>query len=76
MITVQEHQKSLSAKGIHLSEQETSKLLDLQYKLANILFDLWVKQTKPDVVVGSVMVVHKENGNCVFGSYTFVYAYA
>lgn len=82
MITVEEHQKTLSAKGINLPNDEVQKLLDLQYKFANIFFDFWVMKTKPNaVVVGAVavhqkVVVHTKNGNFVAESYTFAYAYS
>jgi hypothetical protein len=85
MITVQEHKKTLEAKGIYLPDKEVEKLLAVQYKFANIFFDFWVKKTKPDtVVVGAVAVhkkvtVHTKNGNCVsveVESYTFAYAYS
>lgn len=84
MITVQEHKKDLEAKGFNLSDAQVEKLLADQYKFANVLFDFWVKKTKPDtVVVGAVAVhkkvtVHTKNGNCVSAeveSYTFAYVY-
>lgn len=85
MITVEEHQKTLSAKGINLPDGEVQKLLDLQYKLANIFFDFWVKKTKPSTVVTETIAVHKKvvvhekNGNCVsveVERYTFAYVYS
>ena len=81
MITVEEHQKTLSAKGINLPDGEVQKLLDLQYKFANIFFDFWVRKVKPVVVMEESTVVHKrvtihkQNGNCVsVVSYTESYA--
>jgi uncharacterized protein YpmS len=79
MITAEEHQKTLSAKGINLPVAEVQKLLDLQYKLANLFFNVWSKQDK---VIASVqhskVVIRTKNGNACLAetfSITF-YSYA
>lgn len=77
MISVAEHKKILEAKGIYLTDENVGKLLILQYKLANKFFDMWVKKTNTNVVMGAGIVVHKKNGNCLFvESFSFVYIYA
>lgn len=79
MITVQEHKKSLEAKGIFLSDEQVGKLVDLKYKLAHIFHSDWNKKIKLNTVEYTKMVIHKKNGNCVcveLESVTFVYAYA
>ncbi len=76
MITVEEHKKTLEAKGIYLTEENVGKLLTVQYKLANVFFDMWVKQTNPKVIMGAGIVVHKKNGNCIsIQSFSFIYIY-
>ena len=77
IITIEEHKKTLETKGIHLTEENVGKLLTVQYKLANVFFDMWVKQTNPNVIIGAGIRVHKKNGNCIsVESFSFVYIYA
>jgi hypothetical protein len=77
MISIAEHKKTLEAKGIHLTDENVGKLLTVQYKLANVFFDIWVKKTTPNVVMGVGVAIHKKNGNCIFvESFSFVYIYA
>jgi hypothetical protein len=78
MITVEEHQKTLSAKGINLPKAEVQKLLDVQYKLANVFFDLFFlkDKTKEKVVVSGVVHTHKINGNvATVEIFAFSYSY-
>lgn len=76
MIKVEEHKRTLEAKGIYLTDESVGKLLTVQYKLANVFFDMWVKQTNPNVVIGTGIVIHKKNGNCIsIQTFSFVYIY-
>lgn len=77
MVDIETFKNSLGDMSKHLSEREIEKLLQLQYRLANVLFDLWQLKGKGGVVSGAVVVTHEKNGQCVsaFG-FGFIYAYA
>ena len=77
MITIEEHKRELEGKGFALSDQETEKLLNAQYQLANIFFEMWVKQTKQPMVISSTIVTRKKDGNCIsVDIFSFIYIYA
>lgn len=77
MITIEEHKRELEKKGFYLSDQETEKLLDAQYQLANIFFEMWAKQTKQPTVISGTVITRKKNGNCISNEFfSFLYIYA
>lgn len=77
MITVEEHQKTLSAKGIYLPDEQVEVLLNLKYKLALVFHTDWKMKTRQNTIVGISTVVHKKNGDCIsIQSFAFVYTYA
>lgn len=63
MLSLDTFKNTLGEKGKSLTDSEAEKLMLTQYKLANVLFDVWKRKTK--------IVVHEKNGNCIFIS-TFV----
>lgn len=62
MLTLQVFKKSLGKRGELLTEAEIKQLFELQYKLADILFDAWVLKHKE---ITTKVVHHSQNGNCV-----------
>ena len=76
MIPVDTFRKSLGERGKRLPEQDVEKLMHLLYRLGNALFDEW--QGKNKVVINSIVVVHKKDGNActVYISEFIIYAYA
>ena len=75
MIMVEEHKKTLEAKGIDLTNDNVEKLLTVQYKLANKFFDIWVKKTNLKIITGTKIVLHNKNGNVIFQCFSFAYIY-
>ncbi len=64
MISVETFKKVLGKKSVGLSDTDIEKVMALQYKLANTLFDLWVKKSKI-TSIDTIVVTHKKDGNCV-----------
>jgi len=69
MLSLELFKKSLGKRGELLTEVEIKQLYDLQYKLADLLFDAWIMKSKTVTKV----VSHNKNGNCVS---VFIYPYA
>jgi len=78
MLSLQTFKKSLGATGKQFTEVETQELLDFQYRLANVLFDIWHQKTRTEVE-GGVIMVNKKNGNWIvvdlrWSIFSYVYA--
>lgn len=81
MITISEHKKILEAKGINLTDENLGKLLELQYKLANVFFDIWIKQTQSIFISIEIIahIAHTKEDRCDFCEdfiLKFQYSYA
>lgn len=64
MIEIEDFKKALGEKAEHMSLQDIEKLKNWQYKLANVLFDVWNKNEKKQKI-GTIVIVHKENGHLI-----------
>lgn len=65
MITLDTFRQILGEKGKHLNDDEIEKLLQVQYKLANVFFDMWIDKTDPIIIKKETFIIHKKNGNCI-----------
>ena len=67
MIDLGKFRKSLGSAGKNLSNQKLESLLQLQYKLANTLFDFWSKKDyqiiHKETTLKSTVIIHKKNGD-------------
>ncbi len=73
MIDITSFRKSLGKKAEGLADTEVEKIMDMHYKLANVFFDLWVKNSKINNKETTVFVKYKKDGNLIF-MYGKVYA--
>lgn len=72
MIDITTFKKSLGKKAEELADTDIEKIMEMQYKLANVFFDLWVKNSKINKET-TVFVKYKKDGNFIF-MYGKVYA--
>lgn len=77
MITTEEYKSFLKAKGYDLPDENVKELLDKQYQLANIFFDMWVKKTKQPTIICGTILTRKKDGNCIsVDTFSFLHIYA
>jgi len=80
MITIQAFRKSLGKVGKNLSEQELANLLNFQYRLSNVLFDIWKDKHQSDIQIAAKVVVRTKDGHAAsvefYGEFNLAPAYA
>lgn len=62
MISLQTFKEALGKRGKDLTEIEVKQLFELQYKLADVLFDVWKSNAKKQET--TEVTTYSENGNC------------
>jgi hypothetical protein len=72
MIDITTFKKSLGEIAKDLTDTDIKKLMDVEYKLANVFFDMFVKKSKIKEN-NTVFVKYKKDGNLIF-MYGKVYA--
>ena len=67
MIEIEKFRKSMGKAATNLSNQQLEGLMNLQYKLANTLFDIWSREnrntTHTKIAVRADIKTHERNGN-------------
>lgn len=51
MISLSTYREKLGEKSLKMSDEELKKLRDLQYRLADIIIDLWIKKQRQSLAV-------------------------
>ena len=78
MISLNIFKRALGKVGKELTDTQVKELMDLQYGLADILFDAWQKKNKdvPQSVDTPVVIKHTKNGNfaTIYTTDYFTYA--
>ena len=49
MISIEKYKKILGPEAQNLTDKEIEQIRDAQYKLAEVLFDMWWKDEKRDI---------------------------
>ncbi|MCX6724328.1 MAG: hypothetical protein NT155_04160 [Candidatus Staskawiczbacteria bacterium] len=79
MINFETFKKSLREAGKNLSDDKLKILMDIQYKFANTVFDLWVNKANgvtETIKMETSIKIHKDNGNaCTVEEFEFNFKY-
>ena len=73
MISLQTFKKALGKRWQYISDDEVEQLRDLQYKYANILFDIWSHEHRKQKSTTEV-IEYQKDGNCIVMNLAYVIA--